>query len=271
MVAEQYRAILINDPGTRLGEDPEHLHQHRVAVRRLRSVLRAARPMLDPEWTQTLREELGWAGRGLGEVRDLDVLIEHLDAELSELPGDGRADGQPLIEALHRERDAARATMLEDLSSDRYLQLIERLSHAADDLPVVHEHASLITLAHSEYRKVRKTVKRLGALPTDADLHAARIKVKRLRYTAETAADVDGADLRSVIKQTKRLQTLLGDHQDAHVAEERLRGLLQTDLPVATRLAGSRLIERERIRRRQIRKALPAEWKELRRAARNVF
>ena len=65
VIATQYRTIVTNDPGTRLGLDPEHLHQHRVAVRRIRSMLRAAAPMLDPEWTKTTRDELRWAGNAL--------------------------------------------------------------------------------------------------------------------------------------------------------------------------------------------------------------
>jgi inorganic triphosphatase YgiF len=62
MLEQQYWAILEHDPGTRLGDDPEHLHQHRVAIRRLRALLRAAKPMLDPDWVKELRGELAWAG-----------------------------------------------------------------------------------------------------------------------------------------------------------------------------------------------------------------
>ena len=46
----------------------------RVATRRMRAILRAARPLLDPEWVRSLRAELGWLGGALGPVRDLDVL-----------------------------------------------------------------------------------------------------------------------------------------------------------------------------------------------------
>ena len=70
----QYERLLAHDPGTRLGTDPEELHQFRVATRRLRAFLRAGRELLDPAWAETLRTELRWLGGELGPSRDLDVL-----------------------------------------------------------------------------------------------------------------------------------------------------------------------------------------------------
>ena len=49
MIRMQQRAILAHDPGTRLGADPENLHQLRVATRRLRAFLRVGRRLVDPE------------------------------------------------------------------------------------------------------------------------------------------------------------------------------------------------------------------------------
>ncbi len=63
---EQFARMLAHDPGVRLGEDPEELHQLRVATRRLRSVLRTATPLLEATWAQALRDELSWLGDELG-------------------------------------------------------------------------------------------------------------------------------------------------------------------------------------------------------------
>ena len=109
MLQIQYHAILAHDPGTRLGADPEELHQHRVAVRRLRALLRAARPMIDREWADDLRDELRWLGAALGEVRDLDVLLEHLEDEAAELePDDAQAFAPVLAVLANRRRGRAR-------------------------------------------------------------------------------------------------------------------------------------------------------------------
>ena len=90
-----YRALLAHDPGTRRGDDPEDLHQLRVATRRLRAFLRAARPLVDREWAESLREELGWLGGHLGPARDLDVMLDRLRAEVAALGRRRRCGGRP--------------------------------------------------------------------------------------------------------------------------------------------------------------------------------
>jgi inorganic triphosphatase YgiF len=77
----QYREILAHDPGSRLGLDPEDLHNHRTAIRRLRAFLRVCRPFVDQLWADGLRGALRPAGRSLASVRDLDVLIDELRSE----------------------------------------------------------------------------------------------------------------------------------------------------------------------------------------------
>ena len=62
VIDDQLRQIIANDPGTRFGQDPEPLHQMRVACRRLRTLLREASSMMVPEWVESLREEIGWLG-----------------------------------------------------------------------------------------------------------------------------------------------------------------------------------------------------------------
>ena len=135
MLERQYRAILVHDPGTRLGSDPEQLHQHRVAIRRLRALLRASRPMLDDGWVDEVRAELAWAGRALGEVRDLDVLLEHLRADAAALGDRERSAFEALTGRIGERRDKARRLMLAALRSTRYVRLLERLESELRDPP----------------------------------------------------------------------------------------------------------------------------------------
>jgi inorganic triphosphatase YgiF len=60
----QHLQLVDHDPGTRLGTDAEDLHQMRVATRRARAFLRAARELVEPEWAESLRAELGCRARG---------------------------------------------------------------------------------------------------------------------------------------------------------------------------------------------------------------
>ena len=184
---EQYAAIVRHDPGTRLGRDPEELHQMRVATRRMRAILRAARPLLDPEWVRSLRAEVGWLGGALGPVRDLDVLVGHLRADAHLL---GDADERAflvLLRSLESEREADRAAMLQALREPRFVRLVDRLEPRRRRRRFTPAGRSLRALAAREFRRLRKRVRALGDDPPDEDLHAARIAVKRARYAAELA------------------------------------------------------------------------------------
>ena len=267
----QYEAIVRHDPGTRLGTDPEELHQMRVATRRMRAILRAVRPLLDPDWVRSLRAELGWLGGALGPVRDLDVLLDHLREDAHLL---GAADERAflgLLRALEAERAADRETLLHALAEPRYVALIERLDAETQAPPLRPGATSLRALAGHEFRRLRKTVRALGEDPPDAALHSARIGVKRARYAAELAERSVGKAAAAVIRAAKLLQDVLGDHQDAAVAEDRIRALLKPRTSAAQALAAGRVIERQHERRRIARADFPEAWRTLERDAKGVF
>jgi CHAD domain-containing protein len=255
----QHDRLLAHDPGTRLGTDPEDLHQMRVATRRARAFLRAARPLLDPAWAGELRAELGWLGAALGPARDLDVLLEHLRGDDAAAALDG------LLESLERERAEAYEAVLAALSEERYLSLLDRLEHAEPRLRSGSE-ATLAGLSRDEWRRTRRTFKALGPDSEDDELHAARIRVKRARYAAELAAPELGRGGEKFVAAAKRLQDVLGEHQDAAVAEERVAEWAEPD--EARRAAADPLLEHERARRRSARAEWPKAWKRLKRRGR---
>ena len=254
-LALQYERLLAHDPGTRLGTDPEDLHQFRVATRRLRAFLRAGLELLDPGWAEPLRDELRWLGGALGPVRDLDVLIEHLTGEVETL-GPDLAAGRKLLTLLERERRSARKKLTVALASERYFGLLDFLESPA---PTVAEGVTLEKIRAAEHRKLRKAVWALTDESADAELHEVRIKTKRARYAAELAGDGD------YVKAAKVLQDLLGEHQDAAVAAERLREL--AGRAPASSVAAGRLLEREQQRSLDRRGEWPRAWKKLARVA----
>ena len=69
---------LLKQQNAAQGDDPEGVHQMRVAARRMRGLLRVLRPLLDKLWVQTLSDEVAWLAGELGSVRDVDVLFEAL-------------------------------------------------------------------------------------------------------------------------------------------------------------------------------------------------
>jgi CHAD domain-containing protein len=269
-LASQRAAMLMHDPGVRLGRDIEDLHRMRVSVRRMRALLRAARPMLDRRWADRLRDQLGWLGTALGPARDFDVLIGHLQSEAAALDGDDQAAFAPVLERLEADGDWARARMLDALRSDRYLKLLEKLDRAVAEPRIVKPDIAAEGFARQEHARLARRIAALDDPPPDEQLHAARIAVKRARYAAELLG-VDSRELRTYVTAARSLQDVLGAHQDACVAEQRLRELAQAFAATATHIACGRVIERERRRRLRQRAAFPDAWRTLAAAANAAF
>jgi CHAD domain-containing protein len=271
MIRQQYDEILAHDPGTRLGNDPEALHEMRVAVRRLRAFLRVARPILDREWTDELRAELKWLGRALGSVRDHDVLLIHVRAQAETLPtGDVAALGL-IVERLESRREASREEMLEALSSSRYLELLGRVELAGEAPRWNGKRRSVRKLAAAEFEKLERAIKGLDPAPSDTELHRVRVRGKRARYAGELAEAAVGKKARRFVKRAKTVQDVLGEHQDAVVAEERLRELVPSQGKPKLALVDGRLVERQRERMLRARAEAPKALGKLRRAGRKAW
>jgi CHAD domain-containing protein len=265
-IASSVHRLLVHDPGARLGDDPEQVHQARVATRRLRSDLRTFAPLLDPDWNRELREELKWLGRELGAVRDTEVLLELLRAKAADLGARDAKTADGIIGRLVRRWEDARVELLDAMRSDRYAALLDRLVAAAREPRLADEAARpavevLPDLARKPWRHLRRDVEALAEDPPDDQLHAVRIRAKRARYAAEAVAPALGPAVRDFAKAVAKLQDVLGDHQDAVVATQWLRDVAHdTDSPdeefVAGMLAGFlRPVERE------TRAAWPKAWK----------
>jgi CHAD domain-containing protein len=227
-----------NVNGTLEDLDPEYLHDLRVATRRLRSALRLFAAELGAQRSESLRAELGWIARQLGNVRDLDVFILNLRDHARRL-GEGGAVTELLVDALHNRRRPERAAMEAALVSGRFRSLLRRLAAlAASSPPRTVRGVPTGTVAEAApalIKKAQKRVLRLGRTVTPespaADLHRLRILVKRLRYTCEFFREVfedptTGQDpLADYIEAMVRFQDCLGEHQDAVVAIGRIEEL----------------------------------------------
>src|SRR5438067_116872 len=182
-IAESVAALLHHDPLVRTGRDPEAVHQARVATRKLRSNLRTFGPLLDVEWTEPLRSELGWLAIGLGAVRDREVLLERLRDRAQSLPASDLRSAASLLHLLELDIESLRQNLATDLDSQRYLDLLERLVEAAHSPATIggaEQPAStaLPPLATTPWRRLRAAVRRLQVIPTDAELHRIRILAK---------------------------------------------------------------------------------------------
>ena len=271
MIRRQYEEILAHDPGTRLGSDPEALHKMRVAVRRLRAFLRVARPIPDRAWTDELRAELKWVGRALGAVRDHDVLLIHVRGQAETLPSTDVAALGLIVEAIERQRETSREEMLEALSSPRYLELLGRVELAGETPHWNGKRRSAGKLAAKEFMKLERAIKALDPAPSDTELHRLRVRGKRARYAGELAEAAVGKKARRFVDRAKNVQDVLGEHQDAVVADERVRELALSRSNPQLALVAGRLVERQRRRMLRARADAPKALKKLRRAGHEAW
>jgi CHAD domain-containing protein len=141
--ARSVAQILRHDPGVRLGEDPEEIHQFRVATRRLRSDLRTFAPLLDQGPVSDLRGRLRLLGAKAGAARDADVLTGRLKARANVLPDQDAAGIEQLIRRLQDQAREARAALVQELSSPGYDQLLDTLVSIAFQPPIAAEPPGL--------------------------------------------------------------------------------------------------------------------------------
>lgn len=270
-LARHVRWLLAHDPGTRLWTEIESLHQMRVAVRRVRAVLRTARPILLPAWVTSLDHELDWLGEVLGPARDLDVQIAYFLEESSGLDARERTLLEPFIFHLRTQRNAAQQVVLSALTSIRYLELIRRLQQAAQDPSVIESPLTVPQLARQAFKKLRKALGCLRPSPSDTALHRIRIKTKRARYAAELTKGSVGKPATRFIKAARAVQDLLGVHQDAIQAERQLRQFLKDSPSPRTGFVAGRMVERQHQRRQNVQKTMTPLLKTLLKRGKKVW
>ncbi|MEM7410262.1 MAG: CHAD domain-containing protein [Myxococcota bacterium] len=220
------------------GSDPEGVHQMRVGVRRLRAALRGFRKLLPQERVAVFRSELRWLGQMLGPVRDLDVFLSEVIQPLEAGCGHDEAFKRLREEALAL-RDECQSAATHAIRSQRHTRLALEIGSwiaAAGwrNQPVNEVSARLFDQATDYADKLlssrRRSLKRRGAtLPTtDAERHAVRLRVKRLRYLAESVRDLyPETRARRFLKPVARLQRALGRSNDCATVSRILRVLLE--------------------------------------------
>jgi CHAD domain-containing protein len=232
-----FARMLKHEPGTRQGEDIEALHDMRVATRRMRAAFRTFGQSYTKKTGQSLLTGLRATGRALGQVRDLDVFIEKLQAFLQTLPEGDWPVFQPLLDTWLNQREQARQEMMAYLDSKRYqkfkaefLEFVTtpglgvKSTPAGEPIPCRLRHLVPVLI----YERIAavwayEEVLDRASLET---LHQLRIAFKQLRYTLEFFEEILGQEKQQLITEIKNLQDHLGELNDAHVAGQMINDLL---------------------------------------------
>lgn len=233
----QLISLIENEEGSRAGEDIEAVHDMRVATRRIRSGLQLLNEYYKSKPVRAHSQALRKLARALGHVRDLDVLIEGLEAfEKSKRKKVEKTAIREIIDILNSEREDARAYLVRTLDKSAYPRFLGKFaaflttegagakSHAESETAPSQVRHLLPALIYDHLGVVRA----YDHVVENADaetLHALRIEFKRLRYLVGLFSEVLGSQADGFIEEIKAIQDHLGRMNDINVAIERLNDL----------------------------------------------
>ncbi len=265
-MAEVGRKVLLGDfikmlkheAGACSGEDPEDVHDMRVATRRMRSAFRLFESYFKPKWVNGYQRRLRKIARALGAVRDLDVLIQGVEEYAASLGIAPRTSHKKLTEeekaareaargqaaeqqmalgeavALVRaQRDEAREELIDVLSSKNYRRFVkefgEFLTTAGQGVGKDSSYPVGLMLPNVIYQQLMEVRVHDHEVEdhTVETLHALRVEFKRLRYRVSFFEDVLGKEADDFIDELKKIQDHLGRLNDVVVAQSVLGELLE--------------------------------------------
>lgn len=225
--------------------DPEGVHQFRVAARSLRSVLKAMKPLLDEQWVADVRPQLGEAADAMGRLRDLQVQRDLLLELAGHLPEPTTTEVSTLIANRLSDLIATeQASAMARLNDPRHRVLLATLVAAAKSPPLSSTGekatvADMVELAADVTAEFDEAASHLSMDRPDPAWHTARIRAKLARYTIEGLEPVLGGDARRWAKLLEGATDSLGEIHDLHVARLTLAEL--AGRPQVSGLVGYRL------------------------------
>lgn len=227
------KTIKVNEQGTIANTDSEFLHDFRVAVRRTRAGLSQIKSILPANTGAYYADFFSWLGQVTGPTRDLDVYLLNFEHYKSSLPESIREDLNPLYDFLLAKQQKAQKELAKRLQSAKYLSILaeweQYLKEPSCKRPL--EQNAGLTIKELADRRISKIFTRVlneGEAITDLSpseaLHDLRKSCKKLRYLMEFFQSLyPEQEIRSLIKNLKELQDVLGDFQDYAVQEQNLK------------------------------------------------
>ncbi len=220
-------AILAKD------EDTERLHQLRVALRKIRSLLALLAKKIELPEAKELEKLAKAIMKQTNKARDLDVYLEWLSAYEQMLPTKLASSLQALKERLQKERNAAYITLLHTLHSPEFGLLLSRLHAFASSEPTQKAPSIILgkQMVIGQLHNVWKKACRLTPKSKPHKYHLVRIEIKKLRYLIEFFSFIFKKErYKDILANVKKLQDILGEHQDTTVQIEYIETMLQKDL-----------------------------------------
>jgi CHAD domain-containing protein len=228
------------EPKVLRGDDPEAIHDIRVASRRLQQALDFLFPA-PPHGVRRLRRRIKRCRAVLSDVRNCDVFLERVSQQLARKRTSSRATWEAIRDYLESRRADEFARALRKLTklnlASVYLALKEHLtplSSGTDSrgpVPVKLDELPPLAVRVREalepvWQKFEARLVESQQQPEGQTMHRARIAAKKLRYLVELIAELDVPGGREHLAWLRRLQTELGKWHDLEVMDQMLAEMI---------------------------------------------
>lgn len=235
IICTYLRVARQNEAGVIADIDTEFLHDYRVSLRRVRSVVSLFKGVFSPEQTAGFKQEFSALMAPTGPVRDLDVYLLDSGQYFNWLPDKLHPGLEVMFDQFRAERmrafEALKKRFLSTAYEKKMCDLVtlfskpEAIQHGPNAERGAHDYAC--ALIWKRYRKVCKLARRITEGTPDGAIHALRIDCKKLRYLMEFFAPLfEKKSFKKLIKPLKKLQDSLGLFNDYSVQQEALLGFV---------------------------------------------
>jgi len=220
-----------NLPGIIKDLDTEFLHDYRICLRKIRSLLTLVKDVFPAAETGRMRTVLGDIARQTNRLRDLDVYLLARDEYRALLPLELRPQLEGMFEDFSAERALEVKRTISQMRAHPASQRLRKIegyfseetrhkASSAADLPV---GPLVFQGIYKRYKKIRKIAQGVGVETPDESIHQIRIECKKLRYLMEFFDElIPGEDGAALLKMLRKLQGRLGDFNDASVQQKSL-------------------------------------------------
>jgi CHAD domain-containing protein len=274
---KQLNRFMTLEPKVLRGDDPDALHDMRVASRRLQQILDLLYPKPRPQEVRRLRRKIRRSRRCLSDARNCDVLIERVEKDLAAKRASRREAREALLHFLREHRAASFKKSVKKLGKINPAVIYVDLRHLLNpelSTPASHEHREAAAdelTPELFYRRIAEsldgvwrsfesqlTISRSDSRPTV--IHGARIATKRLRYLLEVVAAFDVREAKPNLAWLRGLQRLLGEWHDLEVLEQSMIEMVARPEFLREHLDLAMEIEKLIVRNREAKKQMEVKY-----------
>ena len=234
--AVEKRVAVLRDQGAPVAaEDMDGIHDMRVASRRLRAALDAYAAFFAKDIRKPFEAGVRKATKALGRPRELDVMIDMLERRRPDTEGRERVALDCALRRLGERRRAVAggcAEVAREFSSAEFETRLADLYESCAPAKTCYLETMTKSL-RKKHKRLHKRYKDWRESGKEEDLHAVRVAFKKFRYACEVYMPEYGGDMKSFLKELKKVQQVLGDWNDCRMLRTELRDVAGTAPPMS--------------------------------------